>query len=184
MKIRNRIAALLLCLSMGAALVACGENRNAASGAQDSTSSAQQSASESEIDDMVNPWVEVETQTQAQERAGFDIQLPSSLPAEYGAPSFRVIPDDILEVDYTGTGDGQIAIRKAVGTEDPSGDFNQYSGSQQVRVGDAEVTMKGNDGGISLAVWNDGTNAYSIGVYNAAGITAEEMTQMVSEMME
>ena len=47
-----------------------------------------------------------------------------------------------------------------------------------------EVAMKGNDGGVSLAVWQDGNNAYSIGVYNAAGITAEEMAQMVSEMME
>ena len=47
-----------------------------------------------------------------------------------------------------------------------------------------KVTMKGNDGGVSLAVWQDGNNAYSIGIYNAAGITAEEMAQMVSEMME
>ena len=44
--------------------------------------------------------------------------------------------------------------------------------------------MKGNDGGVSLAVWQDENNAYSIGVYNAAGITEEEMAQMVSEMME
>ena len=49
---------------------------------------------------------------------------------------------------------------------------------------DVKVAMKGNDGGVSLAVWQDGNNAYSIGVYNAAGITAEEMAQMVSEMME
>ena len=49
---------------------------------------------------------------------------------------------------------------------------------------DVKVAMKGNDGGVSLAVWQDGNNAYSIGVYNAAGITAEEMAQMVSEMMK
>ena len=51
-------------------------------------------------------------------------------------------------------------------------------------VGDVEVTMKGDDGAISLAVWNDGANAYSIGIYGGAGLTEEEMTQMVSEMME
>ena len=73
---------------------------------------------------------------------------------------------------------------RASASDDPSGDYNDYSGSQQVKIGDADVTMKGNDGAVSLAVWNDGTNAYSIGIYNAAGITAEEMTQMVSEMME
>lgn len=194
MKMRNRIVALLLCLSMGAALVACGENHTAdsASGTQsntpaataDSTSSAQQRAPESENDNMVNPWVDAENQDDAQQQAGLTIQLPSSLPAEYGAPTFRVIPDDILETNYAGNGDAEICIRKAVGTEDPSGDYNQYSGSQQVKVGDMEVTMKGNDGGVSLAVWQDGSNAYSIGIYDAAGITVEEMTQMVSEMLE
>ncbi len=191
---KNQIAALLLCLSMGAALVACGENRTAdtASGTQnstpsataDSTSSAQQSTLESENDDMINPWVDAENQEDAQQQAGFTIQLPSSLPSEYGAPSFRVIPEDILEADYAGTGDGQIVIRKAAGTEDPSGDYNDYSSSQQVKVGDVDVTMKGNDGELSLAVWNDGANAYSIGIYGGAGLTEEEMTQMVSEMME
>ena len=191
---KNQIAALLLCLSMGAALVACGENRTAdtASGTQnstpsataDSTSSAQQSTLESENDDMINPWVDAENQEDAQQQAGFTIQLPSSLPSEYGAPSFRVIPEDILEADYAGTGDGQIVIRKAAGTEDPSGDYSQYSHSQQVKTGGVTIKMKGNDGAVCLAVWQDGEYAYSIDIYEASGITVEEMTRMVSEMMK
>lgn len=180
MKIRNRIAALLLCISIGAALAACG-NEAKSIGASDAVQSASKVSEQTQI---ANPWVDAENQDDAQQQAGFTIQLPSSLPAEYGAPSFRVIPDDILEADYAGNGDAEICIRKAVSTDDPSGDYNQYSGSQQMTVGDVEVTMKGNDGGVSLAVWQDGNNAYSIGVYNAAGITAEEMVQMVSEMME
>ena len=209
MKLRNRIAALLLCLSTGAVLVAFGEKNtvdtapvtqsNTPATMADSTSIAQQSASEMttdgetgeqqsfselEITDMINPWVDVETQQDAQEQAEFTIQLPTSLPDEYGNPSFRVIPGDILEADYTGTGGGQIAIRKAVGTEDPSGDYSQYSHSQQVKTGEITVTMKGNDGAVCLAVWQDGEYAYSIDVYEASGIPVEEMTRMVSEMMK
>ncbi len=209
MKMRNRIAALLLCFGMGTVLVAFGENNtvDTASGTQsntpaamaDSTSSAQQSTSEIatdgengeqqsvselEIADMVNPWVDAETQEDAQKQAEFTIQLPISLPDEYGNPSFRVIPGDILEADYAGTGGGQIAIRKAVGTEDPSGDYSQYSHSQLVKTGGVTVTMKGNDGAVCLAVWQDGEYAYSIDIYEAAGIPAEEMTRMVSEMMK
>lgn len=182
MKIRNRLAALLLCVSIGATLAACG-NETKSIGASSSVQSESESIASNQ-ENMPNPWVEAKDQNDAQEQAGFDIQLPSSLPAEYGAPSFRVIPDDILEADYAGNGDAEICIRKAVGTDDPSGDYNQYSGSRKMTVGDVEVTMKGNDGGVSLAVWQDGNNAYSIGIYNAAGITAEEMAQMVSEMME
>lgn len=180
MKMRNRIVALLLCISIGAALAACG-NEAKSIGASDAVQGASEVSEQTQI---ANPWVDAENQDDAQQQAGFTIQLPSSLPAEYGAPTFRVIPDDILEADYTGNGDAEICIRKAVGTDDPSGDYNQYSGSQQMTVGDVEVTMKGNDGAVSLAVWQDGNNAYSIGIYNAAGITAEEMAQMVSEMME
>lgn len=182
MKMKNRLAALLLCVSIGATLVACG-NETKSIGASGSVQSASESTDSEQVG-MPNPWVEAKDQNDAQEQAGFTIQLPSSLPAEYGAPSFQVIPDDILEADYAGDGDAEICIRKAVGTGDPSGDYNQYSSSRKMTVGDVEVTMKGNDGGVSLAVWQDGNNAYSIGIYNAAGITAEEMAQMVSEMME
>lgn len=179
MKMRNRLAALLLCVSIGATLAACG-NETKSIGA----SSSVQSASESEIADMINPWVEAKNQNDAQEQAGFTIQLPSSLPAEYGAPSFQVIPDDMIEAYYVGTGEARLCVRKAVGTEDASGDYREYPESQQVTVDGLDVTMKGDNGGISLATWNDGTNAYSIGIYGGVGLSVEEMTQMVSEMME
>ena len=182
MKMRNRIAALLLCVSIGTALVACG-NETKTIGA----SSSVQNASEAEASDqanMPNPLVDAKDQDDAQQQAGFDIQLPSSLPAEYGAASFLVIPDGMLEAYYVGAGEARICVRKAAGTDDASGDYRDYPESRQVTVGDVEVTMKGDDGAISLAVWNDGTNAYSIGIYGGAGLTEEEMTQMVSEMME
>jgi hypothetical protein len=179
MKMRNRLAALLLCVSIGATLAACG-NETKSIGA----SSSVQSASESEIADMINPWVDAKDQNDAQEQARFTIQLPSSLPAEYGAPSFQVIPDDMIEAYYVGTGEARLCVRKAVGTEDASGDYREYPESQQVTVDGLDVTMKGDNGVISLATWNDGTNAYSIGIYGGVGLSVEEMTQMVSEMME
>ena len=182
MKIRNRIAALLLCVSIGATLAACG-NETKSIGASGSVQSASESSASEQVG-MPNPWVEAKDQNDAQEQAGFDIQLPSSLPAEYGAPSFQVIPDEIVEAYYVGTGEARLCVRKAVGTEDASGDYREYPESHQVKVGDLDVTMKGDNGAISLATWNDGANAYSIGIYGGTGLTVEEMTQMVSEMME
>ena len=180
MKKFKMAAALLLSLCIGFLVTACGSSRDAVA---DSSIRAPQRAEDSGDAQIPNPWVSEANQQAAEAQAGFSITLPQAVPEGYEGPSFQVIPGDILEADYAGNGDAEICIRKAVGTDDPSGDYNQYSGSQQMTVGDVEVTMKGNDGGVSLAVWQDGNNAYSIGVYNAAGITAEEMAQMVSEMM-
>ena len=182
MKMRNRLAALLLCVSIGATLAACG-NETKSIGASSSVQSESESTDSEQVG-MPNPWVEAKDQNDAQEQAGFTIQLPSSLPAEYGAPSFQVIPDEIMEAYYAGTGEARLCVRKAAGTEDASGDYREYPESQQVTVDGLDVTMKGDNGVISLATWNDGTNAYSIGIYGGVGLSVEEMTQMVSEMME
>ena len=103
MKIRNRLAALLLCMTIGAAMVACG-NETKSIGASGYTQSASETA-DSEQTQIANPWVEAKDQDDAQQQAGFTIQLPSSLPAEYGAPSFLVIPGEIMEAYYAGTGE-------------------------------------------------------------------------------
>ena len=55
-----------------------------------------------------------------------------------------------------------LRIRKAVGTDDISGDYNEYKEENVVKVGELEVTEKGNDGNISVASWTDGTYSYSI----------------------
>ena len=116
MKMRNRMAALLLCISIGAALTACG-NEAKSIGASDAVQSASEVSEQTQI---ANPWVDAENQNDAQQQAGFTIQLPSSLPAEYGAPTFRVIPDDILEADYAGNGDAEICIPAATITSIPA----------------------------------------------------------------
>lgn len=46
--------------------------------------------------------------------------------------------------------------------EDISGDYTKYSDVKTEKIGDWDVTLKGNDGKVVLAVWNDGTYSYSI----------------------
>lgn len=125
----------------------------------------------------------------AQQAAGgagglFHYTAAGGAPEGYEGPSFQVIPGDILEADYEGSNGAELCIHKGAGTEDPSGDYNDYSGSWPVTVENTEVTMKGNDGAVSLAVWQADCAAYSIGIYDAPGITAEEMSKLIQEMME
>lgn len=182
MKKMKRFTAVLLSLCLCMLAAACGDQQTAIG--VDSAAQSSQQVEDSEVIGMPNPWVETENQQEAEKQAGFSITLPETLPQGYGDPSFLVIPGDIMEAYYAGTGEARLCVRKAAGTDDASGDYREYPESQQVTVGDLEVTMKGDNGEVSLAVWQDGTNAYSIGIYGGAGLTVEEMSQMVSEMME
>lgn len=182
MKKMKRFAAVLLSLCLCMLAAACGNQRTAIGA--DSAAQSSQQAEDSEVIGMPNPWVEVESQQEAEKQAGYAIALPQTLPEGYGEPSFLVTPGEIVEAYYAGAGEARLCVRKAAGTDDASGDYREYPESQQVTVGDLKVTMKGDNGEISLAVWQDGTNAYSIGIYGGVGLTVEEMSQMVSEMME
>lgn len=181
MKKFKMAAALLLSLCIGFLVTACGSSRDAVA---DSSLRAPQSAEDSGDAQIPNPWVSEADQQAAEAQAGFSITLPQAVPEGYEGPSFQVIPGDILEADYEGSNGAELCIRKGAGTEDPSGDYNDYSGSWQVTVENTEVTMKGNDGAVSLAVWQADGAAYSIGIYDAPGITAEEMSKLIQEMME
>ena len=67
------------------------------------------------------------------------------------------------------------------GSDDISGDFNQYAESNAVDVDGRSVTLQGNDGQVQLATWLDGDYTYSIGIYrdDGTGLTADEMTALV-----
>lgn len=90
---------------------------------------------------------------------------------------------DIIEVIYQteNTDEGEIRIRKGVGGEDISGDYNRYAEISTVHVDDLRVTMKGADGQISLAIWTSGGYADSIGLGGSAdGVSSGEMSALVA----
>ncbi|HAY64315.1 MAG TPA: DUF4367 domain-containing protein, partial [Ruminococcaceae bacterium] len=48
---------------------------------------------------------------------------------------------------------------KSPGTEDNSGDYTVYAQEETLEISGNAVTLKGNDGAYSLAVWTDGSYA-------------------------
>lgn len=53
-------------------------------------------------------------------------------------------------------------FRQAKGSDDISGDFNQYSDIISVEVKDNTITLKGNEGLYSLAIWQDQDFTYAL----------------------
>ena len=107
----------------------------------------------------------------AQEAVGFTLTVPGSITPE----NYVVISGVTLEVDFDGG-----YIRKAKGSEDISGDYNEYDTIKTETAGGKEVTLKGNAGKVMLAVWTEGDYAYCAGVTD--GVAEADMLSLVNEI--
>lgn len=125
-----------------------------------------------------NPWVDCKTIEDAQALAGFDFQLPET-PEGYTIENISVIKDEIIQVIYT-KGEQEICIRKGVGTDDISGDYNTYDMTVTKELTASSATLKGNDGKFSLAIWNDGEYAYAVS--SSETLTEDSMTQLAGSV--
>ena len=160
----------LLCL----AIVACGKKEEAKQETAETTNVTQ----EQDVG-VPNPYEIVDTLDEAAKIAGFSLEAPTEY-ADYNSLVIQAIADDMIEVIYFDaekTHEG-LRIRKANGTDDISGDYNEYKEVNVVKVGDLEVTEKGNDGSISVATWTDGTHSYSINVDEAL-LNADDIAKLV-----
>ena len=125
---------------------------------------------------MANPWVEYSNMEEACNAAGFAFNVPETI-GSYVGLSFSVMNNELIQVVY-GEPDKGVTIRKAAGSEDISGDYNTYAEEKEVDVNGTTVKMSGNDGLISLAVWEKAGYSYSVTV------TDEENPGLSQEMME
>lgn len=96
----------------------------------------------------------------AAELAGFDMTLPRT------ADILQVIEGSMIQAFYGEDGNDML-IRKASGTGDISGDYNEYAQTETVDG----VTLKGENDTFSLAIWEKDGYTYSISVGEALGQT-------------
>ena len=111
---------------------------------------------------------------------GYDFTVPDSVDGYPDVTIAVLESEQLTEVQYS-SGNARLCLRKAPGSDDISGDYNQYAESNAVDVDGRSVTLQGNDGQVQLATWLDGDYTYSIGIYreDGTGLTADEMTGLV-----
>ena len=68
---------------------------------------------------------------------------------------------NLAEIQYAGNGQSAV-FRKSAGTEDNSGDYESYRETADLSVQGNSVTLKGDGKTYALALWTDGTYAYSL----------------------
>lgn len=128
---------------------------------------------ESDAIGMANPFVDCDSMEEAEATAGFTMECPTF--DDMADQEYQAIKGQLIQVFNRGLGggkDGYILVRKGIITEemsaedgviDISGDYNDYSVKKTLTIGEAEVTVKGNEeDSYSVAIWNDGEYAYSI----------------------
>lgn len=163
----------LLCL----AIIACGKKEETK---QETTTETTNVTQEQDYG-VPNPYEIVDTLDEASKIAGFTLSVPASY-EDYKKQVIQAIEDDMIEVIYFNDTDSEgLRIRKAKGTDDISGDYNEYKDVEIVKVGDFEITEKGSEGSISVATWNDGTYSYAIDVAEAS-LTKDTITNLISNI--
>ena len=163
----------VLCL----AIVACGKKEEAKQETAETTNVTQKESTQ-----IPNPFVEVKNLDEASKIAGFSLEVPETY-EDYKKQVIQAIEDDMIEVIYYDENSEHegLRIRKAKGTDDISGDYNEYKDVEIVKVGDFEITEKGSEGSISVATWNDGTYSYAIDVAEAS-LTKDTIANLVSNI--
>ena len=163
----------LLCL----AIVACGKKEEAKQETAETTNVTQKESTQ-----IPNPFVEVKNLDEASKIAGFSLEVPETY-EDYKKQVIQAIEDDMIEVIYYDENSEHegLRIRKAKGTDDISGDYNEYKDVETVKVGDFEIIEKGSEGNISVATWNNGTYSYAIDVAEAS-LTKDTIANLVSNI--
>lgn len=86
--------------------------------------------------------------------------------------------DELAEIQYFGE-TNSLCYRKSQGTEDNSGDYNDYGQAETIEIAGNTVTLKGDNDLYSLAQWTDGSYAYSLSA--TVPISREVFTALIEE---
>ena len=133
-----------------AALVGCGS-----SGASAPSNQGQEAQT-----NIANPFVDCASAYDAAQLAGFEVTFPESVPG-YDQRLYQAIEGKMAQCFYS-NGDKRVLVRKALGDEDISGDYNTYSQLNTVPVGELQVTEKGEGGLVHVATWSRDGYSFAI----------------------
>lgn len=128
---------------------------------------------------VANDIVEVADADALSEAVRFPVKELLALPFQTEKVTYLSFWRELAEITYTGEGQ-TITFRQSAGEGDNSGDYNVYAITEVKEIDGLSVTLKGNGQTSFLAVWSDGTYAYSISA--ESGLTVSELEAIISSM--
>lgn len=139
-----------------------------------------QDINQDNITQIPSPFTDCKTLEEAASLTGFTLNVPEEI-NEYVLDNISVMNYDMIQVIYR-NGESRLSIRKAIGNEDISGDYNEYEEIKTITVKDLQVITRGANGKVGSVIWTDEKFTYSILVDSA--ISNEEVTSIVQMIMQ
>ncbi len=127
----------------------------------------------------INGIVQVADAGALSDAVGFPVREPAALPFRVVETTFFSRWGEVAEIVYTGE-EQTATFRQSLGGGDNSGDYSVYAETLVREMDGLPVTLKGDGQAYSLAVWSDGTYAYSIRV--ESGLTLPEWEAVIAGM--
>ena len=129
---------------------------------------------EEEIVGMPNPFVEYKTVDEAQKVLPFSAVVPSNVKG-YELKNVSVMSNEMLQLIYK-NGDKELMYRMEKGSDDISGDYNEYKDIKTVKVGDVEVKVRKSEETMST-IWTNGDLTFSL--YSNGNLTKKDITDII-----
>ncbi len=127
-----------------------------------------------------NQMIEVGSAAELSDMLGFEINVPKYIPFESDSVTYISLWNEVGEIDFT-SGEKSLVYRKGLAKDgDVSGDYNQYDTEKTVSLDNIDVTIKGNSGEYTLAVWTKGDYAYSVSI--SYGVSESEIMKVVESI--
>jgi hypothetical protein len=176
-------AALTAALGAGA-LVACGASGNQPASTAAATTAAATTAPATAAQThggVANPFVPCSDATEVGKLAGFSVTFPEGV-SGYPQREFSAIEGQLAQAMYTDDAGKRVLVRKGAGTEDVSGDYNEYASSTTVDAANgATVTLKGDGQLVYVATWVQDGHAFAIDA--DAGLDQNTIVNLVLQTM-
>lgn len=128
---------------------------------------------------VVNPYKSYRSIDELKKALPFKLGIPIKMPIQYKMEGIDSISGKMANIRYS-DGNNTIVYRAAIGREDISGDTNEYTSVQTKTIANIEVTFKGNDAMVFLAIWMDDTCSYSLSI--TQGMTEEQVFEIIKSL--
>ncbi len=127
--------------------------------------------------ELANPFVRCGSLAEAEQMAGFSLELPDALSGWTAQPAIRAVEGAMIEVTCQDR-DRALTVRKATGSQDISGDYRVYDSERTVTADGCRITVKEADGRAAVAVWlRDG---YTYAVSAEPGLEISELPALAA----
>lgn len=92
---------------------------------------------------------------------GFEVLELTDLPFEAESVTYTSYWGEMAQITYEDGGQ-TLTLRQSAGSEDNSGDWNEYADVETRDADGLSVTLKGEGGQYALAIWTSGGDSYSL----------------------